>query len=1151
MLVIISSECSDDARDRSQKILDDFLERKGRRTWAGRITQQGLDRVHKALAKSASRSTSICCHRVVGTRGLKVEWFVGNRKRFDSRGNCVVRESERIHYGQERDSSPFERLSTAAVNLAALFHDLGKYTEWFQAKLRGSQPVSDAVRHELVSAAIIAAMCGTFASESDFLEALADSSQTADIIRDGYAEAFLRPEFHLFGSTAPTRFLHLKAAIVGTKSKEYPLLKLLKETSPKISIVQSLVLSHHRLPGGRINRSDKLSMTVESLVNRTHVNAIDEKAALEVCQSELESIFRIPVSLKPIWEDAVWIAAVAEAARALLSASVTNYHADLRASAIYARTALILGDHKASAIGNTRFPADGVVPDASLPYANTNGMTRALAEALPPHLLRVHRETDRATQVIFSMSDEFPGLSRDEIPDGISQPRADKASRFRWQVDAGRAVRKTMSSLPAEAGFFGIVNAGTGAGKTRAAPIIMSAANANAERDLRLNMCTGLRSLTLQAGVEYRRDMNFGNEDVSVVIGDKLSMEMFEETQKAETSRPRSCDLGTEAGPLDEPITVQLDMSFPTRPLPVLAMRLAGREMSDPNVSMLAAPILVSTIDTLMGAADATRGNHVLKTLRVATADTVIDEIDNFGNEDIVAISRLVFLSAAFGRKVLISSATVTPEIARSLHAAYQAGWKVFEHTRGRHIPFAVGWFSNTARPVCSVLDGIASFTDTHRSFTDDMVAELLKQSPRRKLRVSDMSAVKDSNSFFRHVNKEILTEHSNNHIIDDVTGRRVSIGVVRWSNVAPSMMHACSLLEDGLGDDVDVFVIPYNGTLLPVVRHELEKVINSMLRRKLEGGRDPILRNEHVRRVLDGSTKKDVVIVVVTTSMEEVGRDHDFDWCVVEPGSARGVVQMVGRVLRHREIAIKSTNVCVLQRCFRDMRNEWSGNSELPAFAYPGVETPIRPSSPRRKAPRLSSHDANLVYDVLTMSESVDARDLIQTTQPNGELARKEREATSQFLEEKGEANNHSSVSEFLTDPLSLLVSHHPRNRRFRRSTGIDFSYFLSDRWGHPGWKVVQSRKPKHGPASCKLIESICIDESRLFLRFADPVIMAADLAAKLWGEDTDVPQWKLESLLSIVRPLRDPKDARTSRFCYHPALGFTEKKHWTAPYF
>lgn len=1152
MLVIVTSECTDNARDTSQKILDDFLERKGRRTWCGRITQQGLDRVRKTLAKSATRSTSICCQRVVGTRALKVEWFVGNRKRFDSRGNCVVRESERTHYGQERESSPFERLSTSAVNLAALFHDLGKFTEWFQAKLRGGERLSDAVRHELVSAAVIQAMFSAYRSESDCLEALADTEQTAKIIRNAYDQSFSRPEQYLFASSGPDRFQHLRAAIVSVDGGAYPTLKIdfKGNNSPKLAILQMLVLGHHRLPGGAINKAGRLSVTVECLVNRVDPNGRDQHLLRKEVDGELAQIFAVPSGLKPIWEDSTWIASISEASRAYLDSQITDYVSDLKACAIYARTSLILGDHKASAIGNTKYPEEGVVPDSSLPYANTNGNTRELAEILPAHLVSVKKEGDRASQVVFSLRSEFPGLSRDEIPDGIASPRADKSSRFRWQVDAGRAVRKVMNDLPPDAGFFGILKAGTGAGKTRAAPIIMASANINSEADLRLNMCTGLRSLTLQAGVEYRKDMNFGEEDVSVIIGDKISMELFQETQTAEHTPAFANDRGTEAGRLDEHVTVQLDMSFPTRPLPGLAMRLAGREMSDPNVSMLAAPILVSTIDILMPAADARRGNHVLKTLRVSTADTVIDEIDNFGNEDIVAISRLVFVSAAFGRKVLISSATVTPEIALSLHSAYRTGWKLYEHARGRKIPFAVGWFSNTAAPICSTIDAVTDFMGTHRVFTDAMIAELVSQAPKRKLRVADMSSVTDAKSYFRQVNSEILTEHASNHIQDAETGRRVSVGVVRWNNVAPSMMHACSLLEEGLGDAVDVFVIPYNGTLLPVVRHELEKVINPLLRRKLEAGRDPILRNPHIRRVVDRSTKKDVIVVMVTTSLEEVGRDHDFDWGIVEPGSARGLVQMVGRILRHRDKDITGTNVCVLQRCFRDFRNEWAGRPEMPAFAYPGVETP--PRNAKGKPKQLRSHDANEIYDIETMSKGVDARELIQVSMPKGLLAQEERSATARLLEQVGEGNGYSSVTEFLSDPLSLIVSHHPKNRRFRRTTGIDHSYFLSDAHGHQGWKVMKSFKPQHGPASCKdRIDTIEIDESRLFLPPSDPFKLAFDLASTLWGDSDEVPAWKVESLLTIVRPLMNDKSVRTARFNYHPSLGFTEKKPWTEPFF
>ena len=31
-----------------------------------------------------------------------------------------------------------------------------------------------------------------------------------------------------------------------------------------------------------------------------------------------------------------------------------------------------------------------------------------------------------------------------------------------------------------------------------------------------------------------------------------------------------------------------------------------------------------------------------------------------------------------------------------------------------------------------------------------------------------------------------------------------------------------------------------------------------------------------------------------------EVGRDHDYDWAVVEPSSMRSLIQLAGRVRRH-----------------------------------------------------------------------------------------------------------------------------------------------------------------------------------------------------------------------------------------------------------
>src|SRR5690606_35152071 len=107
----------------------------------------------------------------------------------------------------------------------------------------------------------------------------------------------------------------------------------------------------------------------------------------------------------------------------------------------------------------------------------------------------------------------------------------------------------------------------------------------------------------------------------------------------------------------------------------------------------------------LMPAASAMRGNHVIKMLRTCSADLVLDEIDGYCNEDIAALARLVYVTAAFGRNVIISSATVTPEIARAMFHAYQAGWKIHCHVGGMETPILCGWYSEACEPKCLRID--------------------------------------------------------------------------------------------------------------------------------------------------------------------------------------------------------------------------------------------------------------------------------------------------------------------------------------------------------------------------------------------------------------------------------------------------------------
>jgi CRISPR-associated endonuclease/helicase Cas3 len=70
------------------------------------------------------------------------------------------------------------------------------------------------------------------------------------------------------------------------------------------------------------------------------------------------------------------------------------------------------------------------------------------------------------------------------------------------------------------------------------------------------------------------------------------------------------------------------------------------------------------------------------------------------------------------------------------------------------------------------------------------------------------------------------------------------------------------------------------------------------------------------IRQHLDSTEHEHVVFILVATPVEEVGRDHDFDWAIVEPSSYRSIIQLAGRVLRHRKLEqdIQKPNIALMQ---------------------------------------------------------------------------------------------------------------------------------------------------------------------------------------------------------------------------------------------
>ncbi|MCK5639913.1 MAG: hypothetical protein KAJ19_03920, partial [Gammaproteobacteria bacterium] len=82
MNVMLVSQCSKRALVETRRVLDQFAERKGSRTWQTAITQQGLTTLRKMLRKTARRNTAVACHWIKAANCTVLVWIVGNLRRF-------------------------------------------------------------------------------------------------------------------------------------------------------------------------------------------------------------------------------------------------------------------------------------------------------------------------------------------------------------------------------------------------------------------------------------------------------------------------------------------------------------------------------------------------------------------------------------------------------------------------------------------------------------------------------------------------------------------------------------------------------------------------------------------------------------------------------------------------------------------------------------------------------------------------------------------------------------------------------------------------------------------------------------------------------------------------------------------------------------
>ena len=373
--------------------------------------------------------------------------------------------------------------------------------------------------------------------------------------------------------------------------------------------------------------------------------------------------------------------------------------------------------------------------------------------------------------------------------------------------------------------------------------------------------------------------------------------------------------------------------------------------MADPHVcKLLLAPILVCTIDHLTPATESQRGGRqIAPMLRLLSGDLVLDEPDDFDLADLPALTRLVHWAGLLGARVLLSSATLPPALVQGLFQAYAKGRSQFNANRGEHPSGPSGPSGpSAAQPVCCLwIDEFSqrqaacpdadTFEREHQQFVIQRSQELAQQAkaPRRRLELVPLENLGKNRelackAMATAALQSVATLHAQNHSQDPTTGKRVSFGLVRMANVEPLIQVALAMFAQGAPEGLRIHLCVYHSRHPLLIRSAIERQLDSSLKRH-----DPeaVFKLPAVRQRLDASAEQDHLFIVLGSPVTEVGRDHDYDWAVVEPSSVRSLIQLLGRVRRHRAGDCENTNVHVFNRNLRSFTHPDKAAFQRPAL--------------------------------------------------------------------------------------------------------------------------------------------------------------------------------------------------------------------------
>ena len=1093
MNILLVSQCQKNALTETRRILDQFAERCGDRVWQTPITQAGLDTLHKMLRQTARKNTAVACYWTHGKNLTELLWIVGDKSQFNAEGRVPTNRTKRNILRTEDEGGWLSAYSIQIVTaLAALLHDLGKASKAFQLKLNPNAPFhADAFRHEWISARLFEAMIAGCQTDQAWLERLANWAE----YQENWLEALNIDEPKIVNNAD---FSHLP---------------------PLARTLIWLITSHHRLPFfSEVNRELNVRSQKSVYLDDARWETFYQLQFYPADQW-VRNVQSTHPNKKQFWQfdflatdSRSWQKTMSRWARkALNHPSLLTMDFSDPFFLLVTRLCLMVGDHHYSSL-----PADSALGDKDFRHkliANTD-KNHQPKQALDEHLLGVCKTAVYFSRLLPKLKMELPTVKQ-------HKPFAKRTSipRFQWQNNAFD-LAKSIRAETEKCGLFAVNLASTGCGKTLGNARIMYAL-ADPQKGARFSTALGLRVLTLQTGKALQTKLALSDDSLAVLVGGSAVKKLYELQQTNENDGSESARLEFEENEVYGADFIE--SALEDEKFAAILQDAKARKL-------LYAPIVTCTVDHLIGASETARGGkYIVPMLRLLTSDLILDEPDDFNQEDLPALSRLVHLAGLFGSRVLLSSATLTPDFIAGLFRAYQAGREIYNRQQGiNQSAVCCAWFDEFKQKsaTCATLK---EFETVHQKFVQQR-AEKLRDAPvRRKAQIMSLPPLKkienqlfDAATLAEYLVQQAIALHQVHSEYDSVTQKQISFGLIRFANIKPMIPLAKQLFQlemKSQWQDYQIHLCCYHSKQLLILRSKLEEKLDRILNRT--DSKNAFGQSE-VMAALTQSQAKNQLFIVLGSPVTEVGRDHDYDWAIVDPSSMRSIIQLAGRVWRHRPDKIaEQPNIALLPTNWRGLAGQTGA-----IFNKPGFEDAQHPLETHRTEELIPPDQLERIDSIPRIIKREDFR-------PHFCLADLEHQATADLLNNPNincvNAYWQNDLSNRFTANLSLMT-------RFRKSRAQRNIVCLLDEDGAPYFRVQERvwETPDNPQDALPEFRYQALKASNGFVKIW--LDMPLQLALSELAEDLDE-----ESLLSTtLKYATVTLDESAGQWCFNETLGF-----------